>query len=142
MSGVSVNIPAHYPNRLRSSMICLCPSCTKVGINISRSEIQNTPEELCHTIQLRYTSDGNFQLNQFWKCSGDEQPANDIELWGGCGVFPDEQILQAFLRNVAESTEVSTVCLCFFPGVSFQSRNLSARSYKLLTVKTSPSLKT
>lgn len=60
-----------------------------------------------HVNELRFTADGNFQLNQYRKNADDEATARP-ELWGGSGYFVSADEIETHLAKVGNTSQVSS----------------------------------
>lgn len=69
MLGISHSLSEQLNQKIMQ-FVLRCPACLKLGVNISKEEFLATPHEMEHTTTMKFTSDGNFQMNQFKKSNG------------------------------------------------------------------------
>lgn len=104
-TGNGYSMKDSYPSRSAGEMKIHCACCIELDVNITSEEIANTPQEIHHVNDIRYTADGNFQLNQYMKAGKDDD--NDPkDLWDGERYFPSSESMRTALGQAAASTEV------------------------------------
>lgn len=92
-----------FPLRGEGDLRLRCPACPEIGVNVDAEDVTKTPDDLKHTVEQRFTSDGNFQLNQYMKRREDD----DHSFWEGNGYFPSQAVLGEYLRKADVRVEAS-----------------------------------
>lgn len=59
-----------------------------------------------HVNELRFTADGNFQLNQYRK-NTDEEASDGPELWGSSGFFVSAEEVENHISKVSDTSQAS-----------------------------------
>ena len=100
-TGQAHGLSEHFPHRPKDALVVYCLACPEWGVNL-KPGWEKTPPYLRHLTQLRLTSDGNHQCNQYAKNSDPD----DVSLYQGRSYYGDEDHYLKYLKECPNKVEV------------------------------------